>query len=112
MYVEIETGALYITAQKSPLFGLVKGYSETVYRKGVLGADIEITVVSPDGVSTYGQPLYHGMGVCLQNRAVHKGTGVALVGIADNIFRRASGLAAEFPLDPGGKTGPTTPTQP
>ena len=44
------------------------------------------------------------MGVAFEDAPVHKGPGVAFVGVADDIFHVARRIPAEFPLHAGGKT--------
>jgi hypothetical protein len=52
------------------------------------------------------------MRVCFQDGAIHKGTGVAFIGIADYIFGRACGSTTGLPFLSGRKTGTTTPSKP
>ena len=44
------------------------------------------------------------MRVAFDERAVHERAGVALVGVADNVFGIARDVAAEFPLQAGRET--------
>ena len=52
------------------------------------------------------------MGIAFQYRAVHVGTGIPFVGIADDDLVIAGGPAGQLPLGPGGKTGAAASPQP
>jgi hypothetical protein len=51
------------------------------------------------------------VGICFQDGTVHKGTGVAFIGVTDYVFAAARGAAAKLPLATGGKTGATSPAK-
>ena len=51
-------------------------------------------------------PSSTGMRIAFQDAPVHKGPGVALVGIADDILELTRRLAGRIPTsEPGGETG-------
>ena len=52
------------------------------------------------------------MGVTLEDRAIHKGARVALVGVTDNVFDIAWSPTGELPLEAGQKAGTASPAQP
>ena len=66
--------------------GLVDGDLQALYRDGVLGTDIDIALVCADGIAGNGHGFDDDMGVALQNGTVHERAGVALVGVAADVF--------------------------
>ena len=52
------------------------------------------------------------MWVAFDKRAVHKRPGVALIGIAYQVFRLPGRITTELPLAPSRKSGATAPPQP
>ena len=80
--------------------------------RGYSDLDVNEAAAGADGVSANDQPLQDLMGIALQDRAVHVGPGVALVGIADDDLLVSAGPAGQVPLGPGGKTGAAPSPQP
>ena len=83
-----------------------------VHRQGIFRADIDIAFIGADGIGGNHHAFQDRMGIAFQDAAVHKRAGVAFIGIADNIFFIAFGLAGEFHLSPVGKPPPPRPRNP
>ena len=69
----------------------------------VFGAHIDEAFAGPHSVGADDHPLDHQMRVALQERAVHEGPRVALVGIADDVLGLPAGCPHELPLAPSGE---------
>jgi hypothetical protein len=54
-------------------------------------------------------PSSEAVGIALDDGAIHEGTGVALVGIADDVLLVAWRAGGELPLEAGEKAGPAAP---
>ena len=79
----------------------------------VLGATVDVALVSADRVGADDHPLEHGVGVALEDAAVHERARVALVGVADRRTSSAPGCsAANSHLTPVGKPAPPRPRRP
>jgi hypothetical protein len=85
--------------------GLVDGELQPLDRKRVLGPKIDEAFLGADGVCADGHALDQAVWIAFQQRPIHEGPWVTLVGIAEDVFHRGFGLAGELPLEPGGKTG-------
>ena len=91
--------AMFAAEQPGPL-RLADRQPQPLDRQGVLGPDVYITLVGPDGVSGDRHSLKDLLGHALEHAAVHESTGVALVGIADDELATlgAGGLGHGPPL--------------
>ncbi|MPM40239.1 hypothetical protein SDC9_86879 [bioreactor metagenome] len=87
-----------LVSKKSGLFSLRYGLLQALDRERVFGAAVDIALVGSDRVGADDHALEYRVGVALKQRAVHERAGVALVGVADDIFLRARRLLAEAPL--------------
>ena len=107
LQVEVEAALKDVLAQKPVLPGLSDGHLQPVDGDGVLGPDIDVALVGTDGVAGDGHGLDDAVGVPLQHRAVHKGPGVPLVGVAADKLHPvgAHGVVGHLPLPPGGEAG-------
>ncbi len=72
--------------------------------QGIFGAAVHITLLGANGVGGDGHTFDDGMGVAFQHAAVHEGTRVAFVGVADDVFHFAGVLAGELPFFGSGET--------
>ena len=104
MAVEAEIGAEDVLAEKSDLARLLDGVAKTPYGDRILGADVEVTVLSADSVSGDDHTLNNCEGVALEDGAVHKCAGVALVAVADDVLLVALDVESELPLAAGGES--------
>ena len=103
-HVEIKARFEDPFSQEAHLPGLLDGDVQAVDGQGVFGAHINISPVGADGISGNGHSFQNGMGVSFANRPVHKRPGVALVGVADDVFLVGRVLPGEFPFHAGGKS--------
>ena len=106
--VEVKAAAEDVLAEEAVLAGLVDGDLQAVDGEGVLGTNVNQTLGGTDGVAADGHGLDDAVGVALEDGTVHEGTGVALVGVADNVLLVSAVLGAEFPLQAGGEAGAAT----
>ena len=101
--IKVEAGAQDVFAQQAHLPGLADGHLEPLDGDGVLGPDVDVALLRPDGVAGDGHGLQHHVGVALQHRAVHKGAGVALVGVAADVLDPLGLGRGKGPLLTGGE---------
>ena len=108
---EGEAAAEDMLAQQAQLLGFFDGGLETRHGQRILGADIDIALVTPGGASGDHHALEHGVGVALHDGAVHECAGVALVAVADDVFLLCLLAARAVPLAPGGEAAAAAPAQ-
>ena len=78
---------------------------------GIFLSHIDVPVLCSNSVGTDKHSLEDSVGITFQNSTVHKGTGVPLVCIADNILGPSLCLPSESPFHSCGKTGTTPASQ-
>ena len=78
----------------------------------ILRAHIHNHLLRADGIRTYKHTLDKVMRITFDNRAVHKRAGIALVSVADEIFRRTFRCTRRVPLKPSRKSGAAAPCKP
>src|SRR5450830_1580179 len=110
--VELEPGAEYVVTQQAVRLGLRDGDVQPLDGHGVLGAHVDVPTGGADGVAGDGHALQHRVGVALQDRAIHEGSGVALVGVTDHVLLLAWRQPGEAPLHAGEEARPPAPSQP
>ena len=103
MSLEGEAGAEDVIAKKADLVGLLDGEAQTADGRRILGTDVEVTVLRTDGVAGNGHTLDNGKGVTLEDRTVHKGAGVTLVTVTNNVLVVVLLSVSELPLATGGE---------
>jgi hypothetical protein len=106
-HVQLETGAQGAVTQDSRLVGFGDGSLQDLRLPHILTADVDVAGVCPHGVAAQGAALDQLMGVALHQHPILEGTGLRLVGVADQIFCLLALLGDKAPLDPGGETGAT-----
>ena len=84
--VEIGEAAQDVVAQQPGRPALGDGALQALDGQGVLGPAVDVALVGPDGVSGYEHALDDPEGVAFQHGAVHESSGIALVGVADEVF--------------------------
>ncbi len=104
MYVQAVVRPENTLAQQAIVACLLDGYGEPLDGKGVFRAAVDIALARADGIAGDDHAFQYGMGVGLKDRAVHKSARIAFVGIAQDIFHVAFGLAGKRPLHACGKT--------
>src|SRR5579859_3344233 len=67
----------------------------------IFGADVDESLVGASGDS---HSLQDAVRVTLEHAAVHEGAGVALVGIADDVFFGSSRFGNSRPFESGGES--------
>ena len=96
-------------AQQTILSCLLDGGVQTLYRNGVLCADIDITLIGTDGIACDGHGLQYHVGIALQNRTVHEGARVTLIRVTTDVFLHLSAVAGcELPFQAGGEACAST----
>ena len=99
--VKIEAAVEYVFAEQPELAGGVNGYLKSLDRYGILRADVDVALGGAGGVAAYGHGLDDAVRVALKHGAIHERAGVALVGVADDIFLIRLILSREAPLESG-----------
>ena len=78
---------------------LFDGHAQTLDRERVLRADVDVALVRADGVAAEHHALDDGVGVALEDGAVHERAGIALVRVADHVLLVGDGLHTGLPLE-------------
>ena len=106
-HIEGEAAAEDVFSQKPVFLRLLDGDLQPLYRNGVFGSHVDITLAGADGIACDGHGLDDRVGVALQDAAVHKGAGVALVGVAagELLPVGADGVVGELPFLACGESG-------
>ena len=104
MNFKTEFAAENTLAQKAHLFGLVNSYAQALDSQRIFCTHINIAFIGTDGITADCHTFKHFMRVAFKHTAVHKSTGVALVGVADNIFFIVYGISGKLPFHTGGET--------
>ena len=110
--VEVQTAAQDVLADDAVGARLVDGLMQRLDRQRVLGADVDIAAAGADGARRDQHAFEQAVRVALDHGAIHKGAGVALVGVADEELHAAGLLVADLPLGAGGEAGAAAPAQP
>ena len=105
--VEVEAAAKDIVAKEAVFAGLFDGYFQTVDGQRIFGTDVHQALGGADGVAADGHSLDDAVRVALKDGTVHKGSGVAFVGVADDVFLVSLVFGAELPLQTCGESGAT-----
>ena len=85
---------------------------EALDRQRILGPDVDIAAVRPDGVGGDRHPFDHRMGIALEQGAVHERAGIPFVGIAHHVLLRPRSVSDEPPLTSSGEAGSAAAAQP
>ena len=102
--MKIKTGAQDVITQDVGLLAMLDGFPDAPYGQGILGTDIEKSMVCTYGIGTDNHPLDHPVWVRFKEHPVHEGTGVTLITIAYHIFLLALVPCHQFPLHAGRET--------
>ena len=103
-HFEIETGSHDVFAHDAKFFALLNGHVQTFDGQGIFRPAVNYALIRANGVGGDHHAFHYRMGVALQYAAVHEGTGVAFVGVANDIFLIACGIAHKLPFHAGGET--------
>ena len=96
-----------IVAQEAVVLPLLNGHFQALDCQRVFGADVDEAALRTDGVAGNGHCLNYGVGIALEYAAVHVRSGVALIGVADNVLHVVFNVLGELPLHPGREAGAT-----
>jgi hypothetical protein len=110
--VELKAGAHDVLTEQAQFPGLVDGVLQPLDRQGILGPQVHEPLFGPDGISPDGHALDEAVGVALQHGAIHEGSRIALVRVAQDVLDVGRGLAGELPLESRGEAGAAAPAQP
>ena len=111
LQIEVVTGLQNVFTEKPVFLRLVDGYLKSLDGYGIFGTDINVTLMTADGVTGYGHGFDDGMGIAFQYRPVHKRTGIAFVGVTADVFDVAGGVFGELPFHAGGETAAASSSQ-
>jgi hypothetical protein len=101
---KLKAGAHDVITQQAEFAGLFDGQGDILDSQGILVAHIDVAMGGADGIGTDDHPLQNGVGIALKKAAVHIGTRVAFVGVADDVLGLALGLAGGIPFPAGGES--------
>ncbi len=97
-----------VAAQQAALLAAAQGLADAGDGQGVLGADVEYAACRPHRPRGDQHPLDDAVGKRLQDHAIHEGTGVALVAVADHVLKLGGRGGRDPPFGTGGKTRPAS----
>ncbi len=103
--VEGEAGAEDVLAEVAVGVRRVDRAPQGGYGVGVLGADVDVALVRPDGMGGDGHALDEGERVALDDHPVRERPGVALVEVAGHELQVGRRLQDGAPLDAGREAG-------
>ena len=103
--VEVKAGVENVLAQQAVFAGLLDGNLQTLNGDRVLRANVDEALVGADRIAGDRHGFEDRVGVALQNRSVHEGAGVALVGVAADILLIRLVGGGKSPLFTGGEAG-------
>ena len=98
-------------AQQAFAPGLVDGPGEAFNRQWIFRPNIKNSLACSDGIGRDGHSFQHAVWITFHDAAVHKGSGVAFIAIANDVFRSTAGLRNGGPFQASRKTGPAAPPQ-
>ena len=81
------------------------GRAQAADGQRILGPHINESLIGPHRISGDGHAFEYGMRIALEHAAVHERTGIALVGIADDVFFGAGRFGDGAPLQAGRESG-------
>ncbi len=112
VHIEGETRTHNIFTQQTKLLRLGDGIFHALNRKLVFPADIDVALTSANSVTCDEHTFDDAVRITLQDQAVFKGTWLAFISIADNIFLMPVSLAHKAPFKPSGETRSTAALKP
>ena len=94
-----------VAAQDALLVGAPQGDLEGAFGVGVFGAQVHETLGGAGGDGGDGHALDQSERVAFEQEAIGEGARISFVGVADEVFLLAGGVADGAPLDVGGEAG-------
>jgi len=109
--VEVEARAQDVRPEQAVLPRLSDGDLDALDGQRVFVADVDESLRGADGLGPDDHPFEDGVGVGLEDGAVHKGARVPFVAVADDVLRRPRLLGAGRPLLARGEARPAAAPQ-
>jgi hypothetical protein len=109
--VEIELRPANAVAQQAHLLGLPNRRFQPLDRQGIFRAHVDESLARADRVSRHRHAFKNAMWIAFQDAAVHVGSGIPLVAIADDVFLIGDRLGHRSPFQAGRVTRAAAPAQ-
>ena len=106
-----KAGAEDVVAQKALFLRLADRIAQPLDRKRIFRTHIDNHLGSPNRIGGDQHAFNQVVRVAFDHCAIHKGTGVALIRIANEVFRLGLLFARRIPFKPGGKARAAAPLQ-
>ena len=100
-----------VVAQSALGYGGLYSFAHATHGQRVLSANVNVALIGADGTRGDHQALKHAVRIAFHHAAVHEGSGIALVTVADHILFDRILLTGSFPLASGGKSATTAATE-
>ena len=101
MKVKIKSAVEYVFAEQTVLSRLPDCYFKPFDRYRIFCSYVYVALARTGGITADGHSLYYAVRIALEHGTIHKRAGVALVGVADDIFLIRLILSREAPLESG-----------
>ena len=98
MKVKIKSAVEYVFAEQAVLSRLPDCYFKPLDRYRIFCSYVYVALARTGGIAADGHSLYYAVRVALKHGTVHKRAGIALVGVADNVFLLRFLRCGEAPL--------------
>ena len=99
--IEVEAGVEDVFTEQPVFARLLNGNLQTGNGDRILRTDIDIALGRADGIAGDRHGFNDGVRIALKNGAIHERTGVALVGVTDDILLRRLVRRGQRPLSAG-----------
>ena len=103
--VERNVAAEHVLAEQAALPRLLDRLLHPIDRQRVLVAQVDVPIRRAGGVGGDNHPFDHSMRIALHQDAIDPRSGVALIGVADQVLRLALLAAQKLPLGAGREVG-------
>ena len=94
-----------VLSQQARLPRLVDGAGQAMHRQRVFRAHVDDALRGPHHVRPDSHALQHAVRIAFKHAAIHERSGVAFVGVADDVLLIAHSLAQELPFQARQKAG-------
>ncbi len=89
----------------------IQGLLHSLDSQRVFCPHVNIALICPDGITGNQHTLNYPVGIAFHETAVHKGSGVTFISIADDVFLLAGSLPGKEPLAAGRETSAAAASQ-
>ena len=110
--LQVEPAAHDVVADEAVGRGARDGLAQTLHRQRVFGANVDVGVFGADGVGGDHHAFQQLVRIALDQRAIHEGTRVTFVGVADQVLLVTGLGESHLPLAAGGKAAAAAAAQP